>query len=197
MKSLLFILLTISSSVMYAQPGGGGRQGGFNQRGNRPSTNVERPAFNAQKASGIIKYDTDKILKRLKIQKNDSIAPKIKTAFFNYNAAMDQVSLNNKDLFEGIDALVKSTAQGAAQSKDRETFRKTMRLVAENLKPVREKVRDQTSILNNSLEELLSEKQYSKWLKYQKSEKDKLRPRTQRPQNGNNARPSGGRNRRG
>ncbi len=174
MRTLFVLLVLIQSSFIYSQQrlqrGAAVRQGGVQQhKGSFSNTN--RPRFNSKKISGINKFNEKKILKLLKIVKNDSVAPKIKASFLTYNVAMDSISIANKEVFRDADNMAKSAMQRVQRSKNREVFNNEMKLVFDKLKPIKKKVKLFSETLNESLAGLLTEKQYQKWVKYQKTKK--------------------------
>jgi len=167
MRTLLVLLVLIQSSFVYSQQrlqrGAQSSQGRVQQqRGSLSNTN--RSEFNSKKRSGINKFNEKKIVKLLKIVKNDSVAPKIKASFLTYNVAMDSISIANKEVFRDADNMAKSAIQSVQRSKNREVFNNEMKLVFEKLKPIREKVKLFSETLNESLAGLLTEKQYQKWV---------------------------------
>ena len=62
-------------------------------------------------------------------------------------------------------------------TKDYRSMEEARMKLKEMIDPVKEKVKEQKRILNNTLEKELSAKQYKNWIKFQKSELTKLQPK--------------------
>lgn len=218
MRVLLLLVCILSFSITYAQPGGGmqggGQRGGM-QGGGQSGQQRERPEMREFKAServGIFNYDTDEAIKKIKV-KDKELKLKVRRVLVKYNNKVNEVALLNKDNFDTINvymnAIMKANRpsqgqgnqMGGGQQSSRETMgddsespmRKAMELTKAKLEPARKDVKQAENNLNEKLELLLSEKQYKKWLAYQKKIKDDLKPKQQSNQNNNSGMSRGGR----
>lgn len=183
MKKLIFLLIFLQLSICFAQRSNGGRRGGGNDV--QTSEKREIPKFEAKKAAGILEYKTKKVLKKLKLKNSDSISKAIAIHIESYNTEINKIKIINKDLFEGLDVVVNQNTEAAIRNKNREVMQETRKMTEEKLGPIRNEIKTHQEQLNSSLESILTEKQNKKWLTYQKTEREKLRPK--KPQ-GNNAR---------
>ena len=198
MKKLLIlsaILLTIS---FYAQPpNGGGNMRSPSQRG---QNNAEKPReFKASNAAGILYYDADKVVKRIKVKK-PSLQSEIKLFLKEYNNKIKNIALLNSEKFEELNEEMKkykpsqnrnfsNQNYGETTDDDDETNNEGVNIrkkVAKVIRPIKKEIRILERELNTNLEANLSEKQFEKWMKYQKSKKDKLMPKRQQNNNGGN-----------
>jgi hypothetical protein len=220
MQALLLIVITLSSSLIYAQPGGGGMQGGRMRGGGQGGDGMQQreiPEFNASKTVGIFNYDPAEVIKKLKLKKNEKdLELDIRKAMANYNNNINEIALLNKDNFDTLNVfmntIIKSSmanrqnnrdgGQGQmggsrmdrgdnSVSLDDNPMFKARKLAREKTQPARVAVIEEENKLNNRLEALLSEKKYNKWLKYQEDVKEDLNPKPQ-SNNQNQGQMSGG-----
>lgn len=183
-NSLLIVLCFFSLVSVNAQRRGGappGEQGG-QQRG--------MPEFNASNVVGIFKYDDVLVVKKLKVKK-DSDKNNIKIAISKYNREMDELALFYKDSLDAVNTLVNTVARSAMQNDDREIMQNVRRVTQSKMRPVREAVKNNEIVLNELMEAILDEKQFEKWLKYQKEKKQALNPRQRQDDDRGNARQNG------
>lgn len=178
----LFFCLAIVGTTC-AQRQNGGRRGG-GAAGGQSSATREMPKFESQKVAGLFEYNAKKVIKKLKLKKGDSLAVEVTMHIEAYNANINQIKSDNKDLFEGLDIVVNQNLETARNNRNRELMQETFRMVEEKLKPVRDEVKVHQDQLDALLQEILSEDENEKWLEYKKSELEKLRPR----RSGNDAR---------
>lgn len=215
MKTFLLLVITLSSSLIYAQPGGGGMQGGGMQGGGqREGMQQQReiPEFDAAKTVGIFNYDTAEVIKKLKLKKKEGdLKLDVRKALANYNNNINEIALLNKDNFDTLNvfmnAIIKSSmanrgqgqqidgssmerGQDSRRNEDDPMF-KARKLAKEKTQPARRAVKDEEHKLNNRLEALLNEKKYNKWLKYQEDVKEDLNPKPE-SNNQNRGQMSGG-----
>lgn len=188
MKNLILTLLLLSTTYLAAQPPNGGMRQRQNQ--NR-QLNGERDFKipTANDIAGIFYYDVEQVLKKLKI-KNDETKAIVSKALRDYNFKVKEVALLNSDNLKAIDVLMKSRRgmrrmpENDNSSEQQENENGDVRQkMGKLIRPIRRDIGDIEVILNETLESILSKKQNKKWVKYQKNEKEKLKP--QRPE-GNN-----------
>lgn len=217
MKVFLIVTCVLCFNLNFAQGGrnqGGGasqRQGGMqNNQQQRPET----PKFEASKMAGIFNYDSQDVVKLLKLKKDKELLLKVRKAIIDYNSKVDEIALLNSDNFDTLNVFMNSIIksfrlernsdfenrrqggnQGQMETDGDNPLKKARMLTMEKLKPAIHAVREAEKHLNMELESLLNKKQYSKWLKYQKKRKDGLRPKRRVNENNNSGMSSGNRNR--
>ena len=126
------------------------------------------PEFKSKIAAGVFLYNEKKVVKKLKLsKKNKIIKNKVSQSIRNYNTRIDSIALNNSDYFKKLDLIVKT----ARKSNKNKVFNKPSSQIQEQLKPIRFEVTKIEKELNLTLKTLLSDKQYEKWLKHQKTKK--------------------------
>lgn len=176
MKKILFILIAFLTLNVFAQPPGGrGRRGD----GQDPSSNNNQKAqkFNASNVAGIFYYDIDKAIKKTKVKKEEKQLS-VKKIIKNYNLKVKEISFLNSQKFSDLNLVVNSGSKNILP----EERMKMRKKVNEIIRPIRDEIHELEKELNNNLEEILTEKQFKKWLKYQKKQKENLMPK--RVQNG-------------
>ena len=174
MKKLIFLFVFVQISFAFAQRPGG--RGG-NQNGGQASGGQEKAKFEATKVAGIYEYVSKKVLKKIKLKKGDSISEKVIQSIEVYNSQINKIKLANKDLIEGLDIVVGQNIEAAMKNRNRELMRETMSMVQEKIEPIRIQVKKHQDALNVSMGSFLTEDQNEKWLNYQKSELEKLKPK--------------------
>jgi hypothetical protein len=162
-----------------------GRQGG---QGNQTR---EMPEFNASNVAGILKYDNVLVAKKLKV-KEDSVKKSIHQALSKYNNEIDEIAVLYKDSLDAVNLLMNTAAKDAMRNGNREMMQNLRRVVQQKIKPVRERVKKNEMTLNESMKVVLVEKQYEKWMKFQRAEKRALNPRQNQDGGAGDTRPNGG-----
>ncbi|BAO76998.1 hypothetical protein [Winogradskyella sp. PG-2] len=181
MKKVIFLFLFLQVSNGFAQRPNGGRG---NQNGGQRSTGQERPKFEAAKVAGLIEYSSKKVLKKVKLKKNDSIVEKVIKSIETYNSEISKIKSKNKDLFEGLEIVVNQNMEAIMKNRNRELMQETRKMIEEKLNPIRNEVKTLQDNLDGSMEAVLTEEQNTKWLDYKTSELEKLQPKRR----GNDAR---------
>ena len=194
----LFVLASILSfSVMSAQRGGGG-QGGGARGGNSGAEQQQRKeiTFEAAKAAGIFNYDDVEAIKKIKIKKKDeALILNVRQGLERYNNKVNEIALLNKDNFDTINVYMNTVIKESRsiRSQNRETgsygsmergeedqnsaMSVARKLSKEKIDPAKKAIKIAEEKLNADMEGLLSEKQYTKWLKYQVQVKEELNPK--------------------
>jgi hypothetical protein len=172
MKKVFFIVVLLFSIGISAQPPGGG--GGRSQQNQNRQGGEEREIkkFKASDVAGIFYYDTEKVVKKLKVKKEEKQSL-ITKALRNYNFKIKEILFLNSEKFSDLDVLVNSMPKG----KDNDARLELREKVEEIIRPIRDSVHENEKELNLILKDLLSEKQFKKWLKYQKNKKESLKPK--------------------
>jgi len=172
MKKVFFIAVLVLSIGLNAQPPGGG--GGRSQQNQNRQGGEKREIkkFKASDVAGIFYYDTEKVVKKLKVKKEEKQSL-ITKALRNYNFKIKEILFLNSEKFSDLDVLVNSMPKG----KDNDARLELREKVEEIIRPIRDSVHENEKELNLILKDLLSEKQFKKWLKYQKNKKESLKPK--------------------
>lgn len=182
MKKIIFINFLFLTIYFNAQPPNG--SGSMMRSPNRDLNTNEKPReFNASKVAGIFYYNIKKTLKKLKV-KDNKLEATIGNYLKDYNNKVQNLALLNTEKFLVLNELMKNSRsfQNRDETNANEThtgkvnMRQQIRTV---ISPVRKEIKTFEYDLNTNMEVILSEKQFNKWLKYQKSIKDDLKPTRQ------------------
>lgn len=146
---------------------------GFSQ--NEPP---KMPKYVSKNAAGIFYYDINDAFDKIKLKDDEKKASASKV-IRNYNDEVKKISFLNTPKLAEVDLTVNSIGEQAFR--DRDLANQVRKMIEETVVPVRDSVIAKEKILNTDLEKILSSKQYKKWLRYQRSEKEKLLPKA--PQN--------------
>lgn len=187
MKKNILITVLLISANFYAQFGGGGRNGGRNSQ-NTQREPREIKEFKASEAAGIFYYDVDEVVKKIKV-KDDNLIIKVRKALNNYNFKIKEIALLNSEKLNNLDVVMsslKDLQRNNLQNNSANESKDIRSNIGKILRPIKEEVQINEKDLNQFLEEILSEKQNKKWIKYQNNIKENLQPkRPERNQNNN------------
>lgn len=177
--SFLLIIFVHISTVLFSQ-----------QRGNRQnvpqqsqSTTMSAQEVSPQNMAGLIMYDYEVVIKKLKI-KTASKKTLVTHAISKHNAKINELKTFNFETFDKVKSFLAIKRNEAMANRDFRTMKEAQMDAQEMLAPIKSEVRAQKNTLNTTFENELSEKQYKSWLKYQRAELKKLNPRTQEKQQG-------------
>jgi len=134
------------------------------------------PEVNPELMAGIIMYDADAAIKKIKVKKEPQKVSVIK-AISLYNNQINEIKTFNYITFNNIKSYITKKFNEVQLTKDYRSMEEVRMKVKDMIDPVKEKVKNQKTILNETLEKELSAKQYKNWVKFQKIELKKLQPK--------------------
>jgi len=165
MKTLYSIIFSLLVTVSFSQMRGGGMKRGGHGRNGQGMQQQEMQGFNINRMAGIVMYDENKVLKKLKI-KDLKKAQKIRTYIRDYNKKMEGLKLKYYKEIKTAKAMAEAKRKEAMQKQDREIMRDARSEIREKLAPVRNEAKQYQNLLNEKMEKILSEKKLKKWKKY-------------------------------
>lgn len=174
-KSLLYFLVFFINSVVFSQ---------------EPP---KMPKFIAKNAANIFYYDSNEVAEKVKIKK-DEIENLTKKSLRIYNNKIKDISFLNFQKLRDLEMIVNTMGEQASSNRD--LAMKIRKKIQETILPIRDSIKIKEGELNKSLEDVLSKKQYKKWIKYQKNKKRALLPKPPKSNNNQNQSPMGNRNQR-
>lgn len=192
----IFLLVSIlmSSTSIFSQQRGG-RQNSSQAQGQ--SSQMTMPKVNPENMARIIMYDSDEVLKKLKIKSSQKKTIVIQ-AISKHNSKINEIKTFNYETFDEVKSFLTKKRNEAKLSRDFSTMKESQMQANGMLAPIRKKVQLQKKMLNATFEKKLSEKEYKKWLKYQQVELKKLNPKAaERPQMKSEQNSQGGGQKRG
>jgi len=167
------------TSSVAGQPGQG--------KGGRPKGQVQgekkQPNFNAENALGILLYDDRKVLKKVKVKKAKKKNSVVKI-ISEYNHTIRELTFLHTDEFRAAENIVALKRAKAEATRDREAMQNAQHDAMEKLIHIKRKVNHAEQELNDKLAFVLSEKQFRKWYRFQRSRKESLKPK--KPDNNDN-----------
>jgi len=145
------------------------------------------PKVNPELMAGIIMYDADEAIKKIKIKKEPQKFSTFKAISF-YNNKINEIKTFNYLVFNDVKSFITKKTNEVKLTNDYRSMKEARLKIQEMLDPIRSKVKVQDSILNTNLEKELTAKQYKKWVKYKKIQLKKLQPKApERPQSQRNS----------
>jgi len=126
---------------------------------------------NVKKMAGIIVYDTEEVIKKIKIKKTDT-KNYVEWAIDKYNEKINELKIFNTDTFSEVNIYINQKRQEAQLSNDINILKEAKLKVDETLQPLKDKVEKAKTTLNHGFEKHLNAKQYKSWLKYVKRKKE-------------------------
>lgn len=135
--------------------------------GNTLLAQMTPPEFNSVEVAGLIKYDSDKVIRKLKIQE-DSIKRLVSKHIQTYNQEIDKLLLIHGNTLEELENEFDRNVKIAFQNRDRSQMNGVKAKIKQIIPPIRYEVYEHEKVLNEGMAELLTKKQTKKWLKYQK-----------------------------
>jgi len=183
-KLLFFtFLIVILSNSIYSQK----RGNGSNHSNQSMSSAMKTMPIKPENMAGILMYDTDEVIKKLKI-KESSKQVLIEDIIDTYNNSISEVKAFNNQLFDEVKIYLDNARNEAKINNDKFLMKEASHNAKEMLKPVQEKVKEHHEVLNFAMKNILTDKQFSKWNKYQKKKHAELKPSS----NNNSQMKSGG-----
>jgi hypothetical protein len=128
------------------------------------------PDFNAKKAAGLITYELDEVITKLKIKELDSQI-EIGKALKVYNTKVDELVFANAATFQQLEDEFDRNVQIAMQRRDRSQMDGVKAKIQQLIPPIRKQILAEEQVLNEMMAGILTEKQNKKWLKYQSQKK--------------------------
>lgn len=125
------------------------------------------PVFNAVEKAGIEKYDSERIIKKLKIL-DEPLKNQVTRHIQIFNQEMDNILLLHSDTLKDLENEFDRNVRIAMQNRDRSQMNGVKSKIEKIIPPIRLEVQKFKKQLNIELNKILNEKQYKKWLKIRK-----------------------------
>ena len=132
------------------------------------------PKYIPKDAAGIFYYNVVEATKKIKLKKEDTKL-RFSKVIRSYNDDIKEIAFLNSANLNEVELTVNSMGKEAFTNPEiRNRLRK---LIADKVSPVRDSVLKREEKLNEDLTSFLSKKQLKKWMRYQRSQKEKLIPK--------------------
>lgn len=140
--------------------------------------------YKAKNIVGIFYYNIDEVITKIKVKKEDT-KNKVSQELRTYNNKIKDIEFLNSMKLKEVETVVNNLGPQSRTNADiRDRIRK---LIETTIPPVRDTVFAREKELNQKMEVVLSEKQYKKWLKYQRNLRESLLPKPPNPNRNRNS----------
>lgn len=129
--------------------------------------------FDTKKTAKLFYYNINEVKEKVKVKK-DIVLKQTNKALREYNDKIKNISFLNFNKIKELDLLVNSSQKLVRSNPDLRL--KIRKQINETVYPIRDSIKVNEDKLNNKLKNILSSKQYKRWLKHQKKIKSKLLP---------------------
>ena len=168
MKKLIFLLTLITFSNLKAQMMNGGMQ---NQRQRQMMQTPEKapePKFDVELYLGIVVYNIEKTANKISIELTSDEGKSFLDILTNYNNKINQIKRINSFTLNNSKELVENFQKNVIKARDFSNQVEVQKKLAADLKPISETLKTEDQKLDAYIKKLLSEKQYQKWIKFNK-----------------------------
>jgi len=166
MKKYLLILTLLTSFLAHSQLNRGGMRNSRQNQMNQTPRKAPEPNFQVEKYLGIVIYDIEKAAKKSSIKLSSEEGKKFKTLLTKYNKEIKDIRRINSFTLRSTKEMMENFQKNAQKNGDFSDRTKVQKKMVENLTPISETLRTKDRALDLSIKEILSEKQYKKWIKY-------------------------------
>ena len=169
MKKIVFLLSILTFCSVNAQFMNGGLQ---NQRQRQMMQTPERapePNFDVDQYLGIVVYDIEKTAKKSSIKLDSEQGKSLSKILTEYNNKIKQIRRINSFTLNSSKEMVENFQRAVIKNRDYSNQIEVQKKLAEDLKPISEAMKTEDQKLDEEIKKILSEKQYQKWLKFNKS----------------------------
>lgn len=172
--SFFIVFLLTFNTVLFSQQRGN-KQNLLQQQGQ--NTQVKQAKINPENMVRIIIYDSNEVVKKLKIKTNQ-LKIVISKSISKHNNKINELKVFNYETFNLVKTFLKQKREEARLSRDFSIMKEAQMKANKMLATIRMEVKKEKMILNAKLKDKLTEKEYKKWLKYQQGELKKLNPKS-------------------
>jgi len=164
MKKYIFLLFVLTSFLAQSQFGGMRNQ----RQRQMPQTQQAppEPNFQVEKYLGIVVYDIEKAAKKTGVKLSSDVGKQFSKLLTAYNKDIKDIRRINSFTLRSTKEMVENFQKNAAKTGDLSNQLEVQKKMADNLKPISETLKIEDVKLAKSIKSILSEKQYKKWLKY-------------------------------
>ena len=163
MKKIFILFIVLFTTISHAQMRNGMRQRQMNQTPQQPP----EPNFKIEKYVGIVIYDDiKKAAKKSGVKLSSDTGKSFSKAITVYNKRIKDIKRINSFVLRSTKDMVDNFQKTAMKSGDFSNQEKVMKTMSESLKPIAETLKKEDLNFDKKMKNILSEKQYKKWIKY-------------------------------
>ncbi|MBU3011459.1 hypothetical protein KO506_08595 [Polaribacter vadi] len=166
MKKYIIAIFVFTTLQSYSQYNNNGmRNQGQNQMMQTPDKPAD-PDFKIERYLGIVIYDIEKAAKKSGIKLSSDEGKKFSSLLTTYNKEIKDIRRINSFTLKSTKEMIDNYQKNVAKTGDFSNQTKVRLEMASNLKPISDTLKKEDKELDKSIKALLSEKQYKKWIKY-------------------------------
>lgn len=166
MKKYLIVLTLLTSFLANSQLNRGGMRNGRQRQMIQNPRKAPEPNFQVEKYLGIVIYDIEKAAKKSSIKLSSEEGKKFSSLLKKYNREIKDIRRINSFTLKSTKEMMENFQKNAQKNGDFSDRTKVQQTMVKNLTPISEALRVKDRVFDKSIKELLSEKQYKKWLKF-------------------------------
>jgi hypothetical protein len=167
MKKIIYLFIVLFALNMQAQLGNRGLGGSRNPIPQQQTT-PKAPEFDVDRYVGFVEYDIEKASKKIGVNLSTDKGKKFASLIGRYNRDARDIRRINSFTLKSTKEMVENYQQKVLETRDYTNQQKVQKTMFENLKPIAETIREEDKKLDDKIFTLLSDKEYKKWLKYNK-----------------------------
>jgi hypothetical protein len=167
MKKIILLLILAFTFTAQAQYGSRNSQR-QSQMGPQTQQQPPEPDFNIKRYIGIVNYDVEKTAKKTSIKLSSKEGKEFSKVLTKYNKDIKDITRINSFLLRSTKDMIDNFQKSSRKSGDFSNQKKVQKKMGENIKPILETLKVEDKKLNSTMKDLLSEKQYKKFIKYSK-----------------------------
>ena len=169
MKKIIVLFIALISYSSHSQYGGrnqGNRQNQRQQQMTQTPRNPPKFNYEIEKYLGIVIYDIKKAAKKSNIKLTSKEGEKFSKTLTKYNKDIKDIRRINSFTLKSNKEMVENFQRNAQKTRDASGQKQIQKTMAESLKPISDTLKTEDLKLDKTMKELLSDKQYKKWIKY-------------------------------
>lgn len=186
---LILVCILGNATTVFSQQKGNKQNSSHQVQGNQ----MGQAQMNPENMAGIFMYDSEDVLKKIKIKETKK-QQVITKAITKYNNKINELKAFNYETFSNVKTFLDKKRNEAMLNQDNVTLKEAKIQANEMLKPIIEKVQKEQAFINSIFKTALTPKEYNSWLKYQEKKHNELKPKTSEntPMQGSGQRSKGG-----
>jgi uncharacterized protein YoxC len=170
MKKLILLIVLCCAFTAEAQYGNQQRNGQRQGQTGMPQTQQKAPEpnFEVEKYLGIVVYDIEKAAKKSSIKLTSEAGKLFSKTLTAYNKDVKGITRINSFLLRSTKEMVENFQKISMKSGDFSQQPEIVKKMNDNLEPISNTLKEEDEKLDATMKRILSEKQYRKWIKFNK-----------------------------
>ena len=123
------------------------------------------PEFNIERAIGLTIYDVDQVLKKINVKPSSENYKKVITILNKFNREQRELSRIHGFSFSQAKQKVENAQKEVLKSRNYSILQAVYKEIGENFAPISDMIKEKEKSLDDSLKNVLSDKEFKKWKK--------------------------------